>query len=96
MPDFDTELLKFRRAKYFATLDLSDFYWTLPLEGRDKEMLCIRGPGSKFYVPNRIIQGSKNSALYAQNVADDAFHDLRDMAITWIDDTLIGLETPEG
>ena len=41
MPDVDTELLKFRRAKYFASLDLSDFYWTLPLEGRDKEMLCI-------------------------------------------------------
>ena len=95
MPDVDTEILKFRKAKWFASLDLSDFYWSLPLTGSAREALTIRGPGNKFYTPNRIIQGSKNSALYAQKVADEAFGQLSNIAVTWIDDTIIGCETAD-
>ena len=28
MPDIDTEILKFRKAKWFASMDLSYFYWS--------------------------------------------------------------------
>jgi hypothetical protein len=80
MPNMEDELASLSGSKYFATLDVMQGYWQLPLHEDTHECQFIISPDG-VYTPTRVHHGTTNATVHIQAIMEDMMHDIRqDMA----------------
>jgi hypothetical protein len=88
MPNMEDELTSLAGSKYFATLDLMQGYWQLPLHEDSQECQSIITPDG-VYTPTRVHHGTTNAMVHMQSIMEDLMHDIIHSFIIWIDDNMI-------
>jgi transposase InsO family protein len=89
LPLLDTITRVVAGATHFATIDLNNGYWQIPLHPDSQEFFSIR-TDKAVYTPTRLIQGSRNAAGIFQAAMTDVLHNLvHSICIVYIDDILI-------
>jgi len=92
-PEVQNLLNKLPNAKYFSSLDFSQFYHQLPLAKSDMEKTAFCAFG-KLYHYVRVPFGLKNAVAYCSRLMAKVFQDI-DNVIVYLDDLLVFGETKE-
>jgi hypothetical protein len=88
MPNMEDELASLAGSKYFATLDLMQGYWQLPLHEDSQEFPSIITPDG-VYTPTRVQHGTTNETVHMKATIEDLMHDIRHSVKIWLDDNMI-------
>jgi hypothetical protein len=94
MPNMEDELASLAGSKYFATLDLMQGYWQLPLHEDSQECQSIITPDG-VYTPTRVQHGTTNATVHMQAIMEDLMHDIRHSVKIWLDDNMIHVNSEE-
>jgi hypothetical protein len=94
MPNMEDELASLAGSKYFATLDLMQGYWKLPIHEDSQECQSIITPDG-VYTPTRVQHGTTNATVYMQSIMEDLMHDIRHSVKIWLDDNTIHVTDEE-
>jgi Reverse transcriptase (RNA-dependent DNA polymerase) len=84
----EDELASLAGSKYFATLDLMQGYWQLPLHEDSQECQSIITPDG-VYTPTRVQHGTTNATVHMQSIMEELMHDIRHSVNIWLDDNMI-------
>jgi hypothetical protein len=94
MPNMQDELASLAGSKYFATLDLMQGYWQLPLHEDSQECQSIITPDG-VHTPTRVQHGTTNATVHMQSIMEDMMHDIRHSVKIWLDDKMIHVTDEE-
>lgn len=94
MPNMEDELASLAGSKYFATLDLMQGYWQLPLHEDSQECQSIITPDG-VYTPTRVQHGTTNATVHMQSIMEELMHDIRHSVKIWLDDNMIHVTDEE-
>jgi hypothetical protein len=94
MPNMEDELASLAGSKYFATLDLMQGYWNLPLHEDYQECQSIITPDG-VYTPTRVQHGTTNASVHMQYIIEDLMHDIRISVKIWQNDNMIHVTDEE-
>jgi RNase H-like domain found in reverse transcriptase/Reverse transcriptase (RNA-dependent DNA polymerase)/Integrase zinc binding domain/Chromo (CHRromatin Organisation MOdifier) domain len=94
MPDFNSELVKMAGAKCFATFDLAQGYWQLPLHPDSQECQSFVCPDGVF-TPNRVQHGTTNATFHLQSIMEELMGDIKSKLTIWLDDNLAHTKSEE-
>jgi Reverse transcriptase (RNA-dependent DNA polymerase) len=94
MPNMEDELVSLAGSKYFATLDLMQGYWQLPLHEQSQECQSIITPDG-VYTPTRVQHGTTNATVHMKSIMEDLMHDIRHSVKIWLDDKMIHVTDEE-
>jgi hypothetical protein len=93
MPNLKTKLERARGKKHYGLFDFIRSFWQLAVEAESREMLSYMTDEGVF-TPNRVMQGSCDSALHFQASMENCFAELlNDFLLIWIDDLLLFADT---
>jgi hypothetical protein len=73
MPRMEDELASLAGSKCFATLDLMQGYWQLPLHEDSQECQSII-TSDGVYTPTRVQHGTTNATVHMQAITEDLMH----------------------
>ena len=83
------ECLEVYRGCFFMKFDFTSYFWQLPLDEASRPIFAVATP-SGVYMPTRCLQGSVNSAQYAQECTQELTPPLTCPKTGWLDDLLLG------
>jgi Reverse transcriptase (RNA-dependent DNA polymerase) len=89
-PTLEDELSSLAGSKYFATLNLMQGYWQLPLHEDSQECQSIITPDG-VYTPTRVQHGTTNATVHMQSIMKDLIHDILHSVKILLDDNTIHL-----
>ncbi|OWZ13400.1 hypothetical protein PHMEG_00013278 [Phytophthora megakarya] len=93
MPNLKTKLERVRGKKHYGLFDFIRSFWQLAVAEESREMLSYMTDEGVF-TPNRVMQGSCDSALHFQVSMEDCFAELlHNYLLIWIDDLLLFADT---
>ena len=96
LPNMNEILSKLRNARYISTLDLSQAYFQVPLDGNSKEYTAFTIPGRGLYQFMRLPYGLSNSRATFQRLIDGIITSEMDGRVyCYVDDIVIVSETFE-
>jgi len=96
MPNLEQELSKLAGSRFFATFDLSNGYWQLPLDRRSQELQSFVTPDGVF-TPTRVLHGTSNAVTHLQSALVGILPSkLRQHLLFWLDDILLHHSTADG
>jgi Reverse transcriptase (RNA-dependent DNA polymerase) len=87
MPHLESQLASLAGSKYFATFDLLQGYWQLPLHPDAQECQSFT-THEGIFTPTRVLHGNYNSVAYLKSCMDTMLLPLADQVIVWLDDVL--------
>jgi hypothetical protein len=87
MMDFEQEIARMHGCKVFATLDLTQGFWQLPLHEDSLEAMSFVTP-SAIWTPTRVPHGTKNAVPHIQSILTEILEEVVRKAI-WLDDVLL-------
>ena len=85
MPNLQDELAKFAGSSIFASFDLMQGYWQLPLHQDSQESQSFITPFG-VYTPTRVQHGTTNATTYLQRIMTNLMAPLLDRLAIWLDD----------
>jgi Reverse transcriptase (RNA-dependent DNA polymerase)/RNase H-like domain found in reverse transcriptase len=88
MPNMEDGLASLVGSKYFATLDLMQGYWQLPLHEDSQECQSIFTLDG-VYTPTRVQHGTTNATVHMQSIMEELMHDIRHSVKIWLDENMI-------
>lgn len=95
LPRLETFTATVSGATHFASIDLFNGYWQIPLHPDSQEYFSIKTDRG-IYTPTRLIQGSKNAAGPFQAVLTEVLGSLvNTICVVYIDDILIYADSEE-
>jgi RNase H-like domain found in reverse transcriptase len=97
MPYMEDEMASLAGSKYFATLDLMQGYWQLPLHEDSQECQPIITPDG-VYTPTRVQHGTTNATVHMQSIIPslkDLMHDICHSVKIWLEDNMIHVTDEE-
>lgn len=96
MPNLEHELCKVSGSSFFASFDLSNGYWQLPLEESSQQLQYFITPDG-VYTPTRVLHGTTNAVAHLQSsLAEIIPPVLWKSLLSWLDDILLHHETFSG
>ena len=93
LPAIETIFAGMNHAKVFATLDLKEAYWQVPLDANSRE-LCTINTSKGLFQLTRLPKGMKNSASVFQRVIESILEGISDVLV-YQDDILVHATTPD-
>jgi Reverse transcriptase (RNA-dependent DNA polymerase) len=94
MPNMEDELASLAGSQFFATLDLMQGCWQLPLHEDPQECQSIITPDG-VYTPTRVQHGTTNATVHMQAILEDLMHDFRKSVKIWLDDNMVHVDNEE-
>jgi hypothetical protein len=94
MPNMEDELASLAGSKYFATFNLMQGYWQLPLHENCQECQSIITPDG-VYTPTRVHHGTANATVHMQAIMEDLMHEIRHSVKIWLVDNMIHVTDEE-
>ena len=94
MPHLESVIQSFADKNFFATFDLSQGYWQLPLAKTSQECQSFVTQDGVF-TPTRVLHDNANSVAYLQSCMTQMTESIRANVIIWLDDVLITASTEE-
>jgi hypothetical protein len=88
IPHVGAMLQRVEGSNCYASMDLVQAYWQIPLAEETREILSIQTPCG-VYSPTRLLQGSTDAGNHFQAVTSDAFAPLEDNLLQYMDDFLL-------
>ena len=93
LPAIETIFAGMSHAKVFATLDLKEAYWQVPLDANSRK-LCTINTSKGLFELTRLPKGMKNSASIFQRVIESVLEGIPDVVV-YQDDILVHATTPD-
>jgi hypothetical protein len=93
----DVMISQMAGARFFASVDVKDAYWTVPLHPDSQRLASIKVPGGVFR-PTRVTQGLTDAPAFFTNAMHQAFGDLigpEHGLAPFVDDILLWARTQE-
>ena len=87
MPDLESATAELAGKKCFATIDLCQGYWQLPLAEDSQECQSFITPDG-VYTPTRVMHGQRNAVAYCQSSVQQICSDILESLLQWLDDLL--------
>ena len=88
LPHLESIMQLVEGSTCFAKVDMAHAYWQLPLAEESKEIMSIQTPLGVFS-SNRLLQGSTDAGNHFQSVTSEAFIEISDNLLQWMDDFMI-------
>ena len=95
MPHMDTVTAKLAGKNCFASIDLCQGYWQLPLAKESQECQSFITPDA-VYSPTRVLHGQRNATAYCQSTVQHIFTDIKEDTLLWMDDCTFHADTQSG
>lgn len=94
MPHLESLIQSVEGSTVYAKIDMAHAYWQLPLAKESQELMSIQTPLG-VYSSTRLLQGSTDAGNHFQAVTADAFAELSENMLHWIDDFMLHAPSEE-
>ena len=88
MPQLEQVVARMSGQRFFASLDLCQGYWQLPLSEESQSCQSFITPKA-VYSPTRVMHGQKNATAFCQSAVQDIFGDIEEQSLLWLDDMVV-------
>jgi Reverse transcriptase (RNA-dependent DNA polymerase) len=94
MPNLQDELHDLHGSEVFATQDLCQGYWQIPLHKDSQDCQSFITPDG-VYTPTRVLHGTRNATQNLQSMLVVMMDDIKSNIKVWLDDCLLHTKTED-
>jgi Reverse transcriptase (RNA-dependent DNA polymerase) len=94
MPNLQDDLHDSHVSEVFATLDLCEGYWQIPLHKDSQDCQSFISPDG-VYTPTRVLHRTRNATQHLQSVLVVMMDDIKSNIKVWLDECLLHTKTED-